>query len=89
MSILEELWYGNLCPSGEPYPKDSEASLAMKQVLDAETLLREHFSEEQEKRFLDYEKAQLAQSSASEALAFTRGFQLGAQFFLEAVGGTP
>ena len=84
MSILEDLWYGNLRPGDEPHPKDSAARLLQTQVSELEDALCKTFTEEQIKRFLDYEKALWDLCSASETLAFVRGFRLGTKFLLEA-----
>lgn len=84
MSILEDLWYGNLRPCDEPHPQDSAARLLQTQVSELEDALCETFTEEQTKRFLDYEKALWNLCSASETLAFVRGFRLGMQLLLDA-----
>ena len=45
MSILEDLWYGNLRPCDEPHPQDSAARLLQTQVSELEDALCETFTE--------------------------------------------
>ena len=83
MTVLEELWYGNL----EPSEFDSSSSKEYKELLHLvgrnEEKLLTTMTEEQKELFSKYSDAVREFQALAECLLFQRGFQLGARLMIE------
>ena len=85
MTLLEDLWYGNISPVERPLDKSSASYQLHLRVLELEDRLTETFSPDQNARFLTYEAAESENASAREAEAFCIGFRLATQLLLNAM----
>ena len=83
MSVLEELWYGNL----EPSEFDSSPSKEYKELLHLlgrnEEKLLASMTEAQKELFSKYSDAMREYQTLAECLLFQRSFQLGARMMTE------
>ena len=79
MTILEDLWFGNVCPC------DQMGSGDLEEVCKWENLLQASLNEEQWKIFLQYESAQNKQEADREALIFASGVGFGVRFLLACI----
>ena len=85
MTLLEDLWYGNLSPIERPLDKSGVSYQLQLRAGDAEDRLFETLSPEQKTLFLHYEDAETAKASAMEAEAFCVGFRLAVQLLTESM----
>lgn len=88
MSILEELFYGNINPNEKSLDRDSHYSAFLKMISDNETKLTKFLSEqpeatEEQHCFSQLINAQSEVQQFSERNRFIEGFQLGARFILD------
>ena len=86
MSILETLWSGRYYPAEKGIPKDGEC----KELYDAAKVERERFgaslSPEAQEAYENYVSLTAAMNDISERDSFIKGFRLGVQLLLEALG---
>ena len=85
-NILEELYYGHLCPCDRRCTPDSKEQKALDRLCAAGDLLSRRLYGEELRAFLDYEDAQEIITEESSAACFSAGFQLDARFALEVSG---
>ena len=85
MTLLEDLWYGNLSPADRRLERGSLAVVLQNQAADAEHRLTQTLSQEQKQLFLAYESTQSHISATWEADAFARGFRLAVRLLSEAL----
>ena len=85
MTLLEDLWYGNLSPAERPLDRSSASYQLQRRVLELEDQLTETFSPDQHTQFLAYEAAESENASAREAEAFCTGFRLATQLLLHGI----
>ena len=81
-NILFELYYGNLDPCEDTYPKEKEYRKAAKQVtsLEADLLLKLDDTGQELYQQLTY--ALIARRSIEDAYTFANGFRIGANIML-------
>ena len=83
MSVISELWYGNIEPQGRSIPRNKEYKQLLNKICEYEEQFRGIFSPEQQKAFEDYESATISVTAISEEASFVEGFRLGAKMILE------
>ena len=83
MSVLSDLWYGNIEPQDRKIPRDKEYKQLLNKICKYEEQFRGIFSPEQQKDFEDYENATISVTAISEEASFVEGFRLGAKIMLE------
>ena len=81
-NIIEEMYNGDLFPSGKLNPDDNEYSKALDSLVEAENALLEAYPEIRE-LFTAYQNAQIAIINISNRMEFVNGFKIGAQIALE------
>ena len=83
MSILKDLWYGNL----HPYLRESPSTSRYKADEEALTELMDRLPEAEKELLMDLEKYQMHILNTCECDSFIIGFRLGAKIMLEVLGG--
>ena len=81
-NIIEEMYNGDLFPSGKLNPDDNEYSKALDSLVEAENALLEAYPEIRE-LFTAYQNAQIAIINISNRIKFVNGFKVGSQIALE------
>ncbi len=84
MNILEELWYGNICPSEQPIRKSSEYARILRKVETERDKLNSQPAQIQREidRLLD---TQMEAAAVGERDAFIMGFRLAAQIMADSL----
>lgn len=85
MSILKDLYYGNIEPAQRFIKKDSEYYKIYSELVDCLEELNSTFTEEQRRLSAKIEEKSLEISCLSEEERFIHGFSLGAQMILEII----
>ena len=85
MSILEELWCGNIRPSEYDVPSCSEYAVALERINQVEGKLRDTLSDEQKELFARYTESLQDFHALADYLLFQSSFKLGARITLEAI----
>lgn len=85
MSILEELYYGNIVPNEKCAKLNSEVTELLKLLNRNEVKLTVTFSEGQKITFEKYKDCNREISEICEREAFLNGFRLGARIIIESV----
>ncbi|MGN0998617.1 MAG: DUF6809 family protein [Faecousia sp.] len=83
MSILEELWYGNVYPSEQTIGKDSEYTQALHKVVDEKEHLITSLTPEIQKAIEKLMDAQMDVAVIAERDAFVMGFRLAVQIMVD------
>ena len=83
MSVLSDLWYGNIDPQGRTIPRSSEYKHLQKKLCEYEEQFRGIFSPEHQTLVEEYGNATISMMSLSEEASFVEGFRLGAKMILE------
>ena len=84
MNLVEELFYGNICPSEQGYRDDPEIyQLGQELVVLEETLLKT-FSDEQKSMYENFMSKEMTRNSIEIKNKFVYGFRLGVQLLLDA-----
>lgn len=86
INILEELWYGNVAPSGGNRVVSDEARKRLKAVVDSYDELYATLSEEQKEMLEKFSDANAELDDVTEREIFVYAFRLGAQIALEILG---
>ena len=79
MTILENLWYGNICPVEEFVGGNAEYRSLLRLVGNNREKLEATLSPEQTELFEKFYTAVNEMNSTAEVQAFSHGFHLGAQ----------
>ncbi|MBR5226370.1 MAG: hypothetical protein IKV90_12020 [Clostridia bacterium] len=85
MSILEELWCGNIRPSEYDVSSCSEYAAALERINYAESKLRDTLSDEQKELFAQYTESLQDFHALADYLLFQSSFKLGAKITLEVI----
>lgn len=83
MSILRELYLGNIRPNEWDIAAEADYAQALHALVDAEERLMLHLSEEGKRLFREYQLKQLETVTLNEQHAFESGFKMGANVMLE------
>ena len=86
MSILEELWYGNVKPNENRLPADSEQGKLVSLIVRHEEKLLSLLSEQAMETYEKLRECRSELSSLVECGAFVSGFSLGARIIFEVMG---
>lgn len=86
MSILEELWFGNVRPNERKLPSNSEQYELVCLIVRHEETLIPMLSEQAKEVYEKLREFRSELSSLVECEAFVSGFRLGARIMLEAIG---
>lgn len=81
-NILEELYYGNLCPCDRPCAPGSEEKELLRKLCCAESLLNECLPKEKQSAFSEYQHTQQMLHEVSASASFASGFRLGVHLML-------
>jgi len=85
-SILEELYYGNICPDTDCRDHSEETKQLMKYVVDHHEKLLSTLNGEQREIFEKFDDCNLELTDINEKRIFVYGFRLGAKIMLEVLG---
>ena len=83
MSIIEDLWYGNISPCERDIKRSSEYADVLERIVQLETDLHARLNDEEKEileRFVNYTNEMCC---ISEREMFVRGFTLGAKLIIE------
>ena len=83
MSILEELWSGNVRPSEYDVSSCSEYAVAPERINQVEGILRDTLSDEQKELFARYTESVQDFHALADYLLFQSSFKLGVRMTLE------
>jgi len=87
VSILQELWRGNLAPQEPRETSERRYKELTKLIIRAEDNLREGMSEEQQEQFEKNYDLLLERQSIIEEETFVEAAQLGARLVIGLIGG--
>ena len=83
MSVLSDLWYGNIDPQNRTIPRDEEYKRLLSTLCEYEAQFRELLPPELQPLIEGYENATIRLGAICEEASFIYGFRLGAKFMLE------
>ena len=83
MSILEDLWFGNISPWERPFKKDSAYAELLSLVIRHQEDLLGRLNDEEKRIFEKYADCTTEMHDLNERTAFTKGFALGARIIIE------
>ena len=89
LSILEELWYGNIYPSERPVKKGSEYAQALHKAADEKDSLLPSLSSELQKGIEKLLDVQMDVAVIAERDAFVMGFRLAVQILVDGLVDPP
>lgn len=87
-NIIEELYYGNICPMDRKIVKGGEYSHLLHLLSRNEDNLTETLTQAQQETFGKYKDCALELNEANEVTSFTIGFKLGIRLAVEAMIST-
>ena len=87
MSLLSDLWYGNIDPQNRTIPRNGEYKRILTTLCEYEAQFRDTFSSEQQELIEGYENATISLNAICEEASFVYGFRLGARFMQELLAG--
>ena len=82
-SILEELFYGNVCPNTECRSKDKEVIELMRYIADHHSALNETLTDQQKEIFEKFNDCYDELTDINEREIFVYAFRLGARIAIE------
>ena len=82
-SILEELFYGNLCPNTDCRSKEKEVKELMRYIADHHDTLIAQLNEKQKEIFEKFDDCYAELTDINEREIFVHEFQLGAKIAIE------
>ena len=82
-SILEELFYGNICPNTDCRINDVEAKQLMKYIADHHSALNETLTDKQKEIFEKFNDCYDELTDINEREIFVYAFRLGARIAIE------
>ena len=83
MTILENLWFGNIAPADRKLKRGSEAKRILEAAMAYEDIFTAELSTDGQRAYDKYTDLMGDISSISECDAFGKGFRLGARLMLE------
>ena len=86
MSIIDDLWYGNIAPNERFFEKDSEYAAVLHEVLQHSKDLRDRLNDEEAEILEKLTESMNEMCGIGERGAFMRGFTLGARIIIEVMG---
>ena len=88
-SILEELFYGNVCPNTDCRSKDKEVKELMGYIADHHSALNETLTDKQKEIFEKFNDCYDELTDINEREIFVYAFRLGARIAIEVLLPTP
>ena len=82
-SILEELWYGNICPGTECRMLTKETKALMRDIADHHENLQKTLTDEQKELLEKFNACYTDLTDINEREIFTFAFRLGARIAME------
>ena len=82
-SILEELWYGNICPNNECHEATSEAKILMGYIADHHDSLQATLTEKQKEILEKFNDCYAELTDMNEREIFAYAFRLGARIAID------
>ena len=82
-SILEELFYGNICPNTDCRSKDKETKELMGYIADHHSALNETLTDKQKETFEKFTDCYSELTDMNEREIFVYAFRLGARIAIE------
>ena len=82
-SILEELWYGNVCPNGGCRESTAEAKQLMKYIADHHDNLQATLTDKQKEVLEKFDDCYAELTDINEREIFVYAFRLGARIAIE------
>ena len=82
-SILEELWYGNVCPNGGGREVSKEAKKLMGYIADHHDNLQATLTDKQKELLEKFDDCYAELTDMNEREIFTYAFRLGARIAIE------
>ena len=86
MSVLQELFYGNIIPNAGGFDKNSEYGKAMKQIEENEEKLLALLKDTEKRLFIEFANAQSRLNGITAEEKFIEGFKLGMLMMAEVAG---
>ena len=86
MYVLEDLWKGNIDPSGRAIREGSEYQKISHEAIECMNAFHKELSAEGKKVFDEYYSKEMILADLSEQDAFIKGIRFGAQFILDVIG---
>jgi len=86
MSILQDLFYGNITPNLGGFDRNSQYGKAMKQIEENEEKLLTLLKDTEKKLFIDFANAQSRLNGITAEEKFIEGFKLGMLMIIEITG---
>ena len=83
MSVLEDLWYGNIAPWEREIKRSSEYSDVLERIVELEADLRARLNDEEKEILEKFVNCTNEMCCISEREMFVRGFTLGIKLILE------
>lgn len=83
MTILENLWFGNITPVDRKLVRGSEVKKLLEKTTASENIFTAELSAEGQRAYTEYSKLMGDISAISECDAFCKGFRLGARLMIE------
>lgn len=87
-NIIEELYYGNICPMDRKIVKGGEYSQLLHLMTRNNEKLAETLTQAQQETFVKYKDCVSEINEANEVASFTVGFKLGIRLAVEAMIST-
>lgn len=87
MSILHELYGGNIAPGMSAFKKDSEYESTLNTIVEKEKDLLARLTDEEKDLFIRFRDAQVRLNCLIAEENFIKGFKLGALIMLEVADG--
>ena len=85
-SILEELWYGNICPFTDCYESSEESKVLASYIDSHRNALQASLNDEQKKILEKLEDCTDELTEIKERKLFTYAFRLGARITMDVMG---
>ena len=89
LSILEELWYGNIYPNEQSIKKDSEYAEALRKVVEEKDSLLPSLAPELQRGIEKLLDVQMEAAVIAERDAFVMGFHLAVQILVDGLTDPP
>ena len=83
MSILDELWYGNITPCERDFKKGSAYAELLGYIVRHEEALQKRMNDEEKEILEKFTECTNEMYEIAEREAFVRGFTLGARIIIE------
>lgn len=84
-TILEELFYGNICPSTDCRTRNEETTLLLKYIADHHSALNQILTDEQQELFEKFNDCNIELADINEREIFVYAFRLGMKIAVDAL----